>query len=92
MADLSSGAPSNLAPQKPPLAKTGIQTGTAKAGIPNTGAPKNGAHKTAPLKTAPLKTVKANDAVGAMPAGPRDPKSDDILPSGRRKRFSFRLR
>jgi hypothetical protein len=87
MADLSSGAPSNLAPQKPLLAKTGIQTGTPKAGIPNTGAPKNG-----PLKTAPLKSAEANDAVGAIPAGPRDPKSDDILPSGRRKRFSFRLR
>ena len=91
-ADLSGGVPSNLAPQKPPLAKTGIQTGAPKAGTPNTSAPRNDAHKNGPLRGAPLKGGEATDAVGALPSGPRDPSSDDILPSGRRRRFSLRVR
>lgn len=91
-ADLSGGVPSNLAPQKPPLAKTGIQTGAPKAGTPNTSAPRNDAHKNGPLKGAPLKGGEATDAVGVLPSGPRDPSSDDILPSGRRRRFSLRVR
>ncbi len=91
-ADLSSGAPSNPAHQKPPLAKTGLHAGPPKAGIPNNGAAKNGPLKGAPLKSAPLKRAEPNDAAGAPPGVPRDPSSDDILPSGRRKRFSFRLR
>jgi hypothetical protein len=86
-ADLSSGAPSNPAHQKPPLAKTGIHTGAPKAGIPITGAAKDG-----PPKGAPPKRAEPNDADGARPGVPRDPSSDDILPSGRRKRFGFRLR
>lgn len=44
--------------------------------------------KAAPSRAPQSKILEAKDA----PAGPRDPRSDDILPTARKRAFSFRLR